>query len=99
MSYEDMLADPQSSFTALARHLQLDATPAQLELAVNRSSFDNLQHEETRAGFTEKPQQAERFFREGRSGQWREVLTPQQVERVVAAHREQMARFGYWPLG
>jgi len=98
MRYEDMLADSLSSFTALTRHLRLDATPDQVALAVNRSSFDNLQDEEERAGFRERPQQAERFFREGRIGQWREVLTPQQVERVVAAHREQMARFGYWPL-
>lgn len=99
MRYEDMLADPLSSFTALAQHLRLDATPAQLALAVERSSFENLQGEEERAGFVERPQQAERFFREGRVGQWREVLTQQQIERVVAAHREQMARFGYWPLG
>jgi Sulfotransferase domain len=99
MRYEDMLANPQASFGGLARHLQLDVTPDQLALAIERSSFDSLQDEEERAGFEEKPERAERFFREGRGGQWREVLTPQQVERVVATHREQMARFGYWPLG
>jgi len=37
------------------------------------------------------------FFREGRIGQWREVLTQQQIDLIVADHREQMARFGYWP--
>jgi len=99
MRYEDMLADPLASFGGLARHLQLDATPAQIALAIKHSSFDNLQDEEERVGFRERPQQAERFFREGRAGQWREVLTPQQVERVVATHSEQMERFGYWPLG
>jgi Sulfotransferase domain len=98
MRYEDMLADPLASFTALVRHLRLDATPAQIALAVDRSSFESLQDEEERAGFKERPQQAERFFREGRVGQWRDVLSQEQVERVVAAHREQMARFKYWPL-
>lgn len=98
MRYEDMLADTLSSFTALARHLRLDATSAQIALAVDRSSFENLQDEEERAGFRERPQQAERFFREGRVGQWREVLTQRQIERIVATHREQMARFSYWPL-
>lgn len=97
MRYEDMLADPLTSFAALARHLQLAATPDQLALAVERASFDKLQDEEAREGFQEKPEQAERFFREGRAGQWREVLTRDQVERVVAVHGEQMARFGYWP--
>jgi hypothetical protein len=98
MRYEDMLADPRSSFTGLARHLQLNATPDQIALAIERSSFDNLQDEEARTGFAERPKEADRFFREGRVGQWREVLTPQQVDRIAGAHREQMARFGYWPL-
>jgi hypothetical protein len=98
MRYEDMLADPLASFTALARHLRLDATPAQIDLAVDRSAFENLRNEEEREGFKERPQQAERFFREGRAGQWREVLMPQQIERVAETHREQMTRFGYWPL-
>ncbi|MFZ3358987.1 MAG: sulfotransferase domain-containing protein [Xanthobacteraceae bacterium] len=98
MRYEDMLADPLPSFTALARHLQLDATPEQIALAIDRASFENLQDEEARGGFGEKPQQAERFFREGRADQWREALTPRQVDSVVAAHREQMTRFGYWPF-
>ena len=98
MRYEDMLTDSLASFAALARHLRLDATPAQIALAVDRSSFEALQDEEERLGFKERPQQAERFFREGRVGQWRDVLSRQQIEHVVAAHREQMARFGYWPL-
>jgi hypothetical protein len=98
MRYEDMLADSLSSFTTLARHLRLDATAAQIALAVDRSSFESLQDEEEREGFKERPQQAERFFREGRIGQWREVLARQQIERIAATHREQMARFGYWPL-
>lgn len=97
MRYEDMLGDPLASFTALTRHLQLAATPHQIALAVERASFDKLQDEEAREGFKEKPELAERFFREGRAGQWREVLAPDQVGRVVAAHGEQMKRFGYWP--
>ena len=39
------------------------------------------------------------FFREGRAGQWKEVLTQAQVDRIVRDHGEQMARFGYLPLG
>jgi hypothetical protein len=36
------------------------------------------------------------FARAGR-GQWKDVLTPQQVQRIVDAHGEQMQRFGYLP--
>ena len=97
MRYEDMLSDPEKTFGALARHLLLDATPAQLAQAIDKSSFDKLQAQEEKAGFRERPKQAERFFREGRAEQWKSVLTPDQVNRIVSDHREQMARFGYLP--
>ncbi len=31
-------------------------------------------------------------------GQWKEVLTPAQIQRILDAHGEQMQRFGYLPL-
>jgi hypothetical protein len=50
-------------------------------------------------GFRERPPNADQnFFREGRAGQWKEVLTRAQIDRVVRDHGEQMQRFGYWPL-
>jgi hypothetical protein len=38
---------------------------------------------------------AERFFREGRAGQWRERLAPAQIECIVRDHGAQMKHFGY----
>jgi len=40
---------------------------------------------------------AKAFFREGKAGQWRKLLTPEQVKKMVDAHGEQMARYGYLP--
>ena len=95
MRYEDMLADPRKAFGGLARHLLLDCTPGQLAQAVESSSFEKLQEQENKEGFVEKPKVAERFFREGRTGQWKERLTPLQIERIIRDHSEQMKRFGY----
>jgi len=97
MRYEDMLAEPEKTFGALARHLLFAPTPGQLAEAIDHTSFDKLKDQEERGGFLERPKRAERFFREGRAGQWKEVLTPQQVDRIVKDHGEQMARFGYLP--
>ncbi len=97
MRYEDMLSGPQKTFGALARHLLLDVTPVQLDLAIERSSFANLKSKEDKEGFQEKSERAERFFREGRAGQWKEILTPAQIRRIVKEHSQQMARFGYLP--
>ncbi len=97
MRYEDMLAAPDKTFGGLARHLLLDASPAQLAVAIERSSFAKLRSQEEKDGFKEKSAKAERFFREGRANQWKELLTPHQIERIVNDHGNQMSRFGYLP--
>lgn len=98
MRYEDMLSDPVKIFGGLARHLLLNPTPEELRLAIERASFESVQAQEDAEGFHEKPKQAKRFFREGRAGQWKDVLSERQVARITEVHREQMERFGYWPL-
>ena len=95
MRYEDMLANPTAVFGELTRHLLLRPTPEQLEMAIQRSSFDELKKQEDEAGFREKPDSAPRFFRAGKSGEWRHKLTPDQVRQVVRDHSVQMKRFGY----
>jgi hypothetical protein len=97
MRYEDMLANPARTFGGLVRHLRLEATSEQVEDAIERSSFKRLRAQEDKEGFREKPKAAERFFREGRAGQWKDVLTRPQIERIIRDHGEQMARFDYLP--
>jgi Sulfotransferase domain len=96
MRYEDMLADPMKAFGALAQHLLLAPTRRQLKKAIELSSFARLQAQERGKGFRERPPAADAsFFREGRAGQWKEQLTPLQIDRIVRDHGEQMQRFGY----
>ena len=97
MRYEDMLSDPAKAFGGLARHLLLRPTADQLQTAIARSAFENLKKQEDVDGFREKPENAERFFREGKSGQWVEKLTRRQIRKIVRRHHEQMERFGYLP--
>jgi hypothetical protein len=37
------------------------------------------------------------FFRAGRTGDWRTALSGDQVARIVADHRDQMALLDYLP--
>ena len=95
--YEDMLEAPIKTFGGIATFLGLKPPRERLSKAIKLSSFKVLREQEKRQGFKERSTNAEFFFREGRSGQWRRLLSPEQVEACVAAHREQMARFGYLP--
>ena len=97
MRYEDMLATPERTFGELAHHLLLTPTPGQLAGAIDRSSFARLRAQEESEGFQERPSETDRFFREGRAGQWKDILTKKQVTRIVEDHGPQMARFGYLP--
>ena len=99
MRYEDMVAAPAVTFGKLARFLGVDPPVERLERAIDFSSFDQLKQIEAAKGFAERTEHQSTFFRSGRIGGWREELTPEQVRRVVAANREQMARFDYLPDG
>jgi Sulfotransferase domain len=98
LRYEDMLNDPEVWFRVLSSHI-FDPAPTreQVRLAIDRSSFRKLKAQEEKHGFLGQSLKGG-FFREGRAGQWKDVLTPQQIDRIIRDHREQMRRFGYLPI-
>ena len=96
--YEDMLERPRPTFSKVAKFLGVKPTVERLVRAIENSSFDKLKQQESQGGFVEKPRKAESFFRVGKANQWRGTLTKEQIDRVVEANREQMKKFGYWPL-
>ncbi len=98
LRYEDMLNNPIKTFGGLTQFLGLNPPRKRLERAIERASFKTLRRQEDEQGFKEKSPFAQKFFRDGRAGQWRELLTPAQIDKVANAHKEQMQRFGYWPL-
>jgi hypothetical protein len=97
MRYEDMSERPVETFGAAAAFLGLRPSRERLQRALQNSSFEELQKQERSHGFDERSEKTVQFFRQGTTGQWRDVLTPAQVERIAGAHEEQMRRFGYWP--
>ena len=96
--YEDMLSQPIKTFGKVAKFLGLSPSRARLKKAIANSSFRVLRKQEDEHGFRERSEHT-RFFRSGQAGQWRKVLTSEQVAAIVSAHREQMERFNYVPKG
>jgi len=97
--YEDLLNDADHWFTLITRHIFRGSIPTahQIRRAVERCSFRNLEAQEQSDGYVDRPRIVERFFWEGRAGQWKDALTRKQVDRIVDIHSEQMTRFGYLP--
>jgi hypothetical protein len=99
LRYEDLLEKPAKAFARVARLVGVHNDRGRIERAIAHAQFRNLAGMERRDGFVEAPITGKSFFRSGRANQWRDVLSRDQVGRVVGRHREQMARFRYVPAG
>ncbi len=95
LRYETMLAQPLETFTAVAAFLGMTQEPARIRRAIAFSSLRELQRQESQDGFREASAPHRAFFRKGKAGSWREVLTDAQVRRMIEDHRTVMQRFGY----
>ena len=97
MRYEDMLNKPIKTFGNMAQFLGLKPSKQRLQKAIRFSSFDTLKKQEKEKGFKEQSNQNTRFFRSGKSGQWKKTLSDKQVSRIVESHSPLMKEFGYLP--
>jgi hypothetical protein len=95
MRYEDMLVRPLETFGGAVAYAGLSHDPSKIEKALQFSEFEVLQAQEKENGFMEKAPVDDLFFRNGRAGQWRDRLTPAQVDRIIKDHGDVMRRFGY----
>jgi hypothetical protein len=98
LRYEDMIDRPLDAFSAFLRHAAVSATPEQIQRALDLSNFPRLQEQESTIGFDKRlSERGRQFFRVGKSGQWRDGLSPAQIDRIVKDHGKMMERFGYLP--
>jgi len=94
--YEDLLDKAIKTFRRAASIVGINDSGL-IKQALRKSSFDEMRRQETKSGFVERIGESSLFFREGRKDQWRQQLTPEQVERVIDKNRVQMERFKYIP--
>ncbi len=99
MRYEDMQRDPLTTFTQTIRFLDREDTPEQIKRAIQFSTFTALQQQERSQGFWEKLVGSKPFFRQGQVGRGREILSADQIERILADHHEVMSCYGYLDQG
>lgn len=96
LRYEDLRADTAAVFGRVVSFLGLPSAPKEVERAVRHADFRELQRQETEKGFRERQAGSMApFFRAGRAGGWRDVLTREQVAAIEEAHGAVMAEFGY----
>ena len=95
LRYEDLTTSPNKAFTSVLDFLKLPKERERLKRAIKHSSFKMLAGQERQAGFIERPQNAERFFRKGKVGSWRNELSAEHVDLIVRCHKDMMIEQGY----
>ncbi len=95
LRYEDLLADPEGSFTKIVRHVGAPVEPDALRLSLQFSSFNALSAQEAETGFDERGPKQSRFFRRGGAGNWQEELDPELADKIRKDHGAVMKQYGY----
>lgn len=78
--YDDLTADPVGTVRAAVDRLGLGLVP---KIGVSVPTFGELK------------ERYPSFFREGRSGDWKDYFTPRQEQLFLEKHREMMGRLGF----
>lgn len=92
LKYEDMKADPETTFKRLLEAFYPKVNLPRLRKAIRLCNMENLKKQEAKEGFIEAGKQ-DQFFGQGRG--WQNELTDEQVRRIEADHGEVMQKLGY----
>ena len=77
------------------KFLRLPKDTPRLKRAIRHSSFQVVSQQETKKGFAEQSRAGHKFFRQGKVGSYRRVLSDDQIAKVIDNHGELMVERGY----
>lgn len=95
ISFEQIIENAHEVFRSLLTQLNISCSEEDFSKALNLCSFSNLTRLEAEWGFPEKPIKSVVFFRNGKSGDYLNYLSKEQVEIIMNTHSETMKNFGY----
>lgn len=94
--YEDLRKDPLTQFTRLFSALGMSFSKEQLQIAIEQSSFNNLQKQEMNSGFRERLDKSTApFFRKGVVGSGKTEIAPELQDKLMIGCQSVMVQLGY----
>ena len=104
IKYENLINTPNSEFKKIANYLEklfkTKFTNAQIEKAINSSSFDKLQKMEEKKGFIESMENKQtgeknKFFYLGPKNDWTKILDKEIADEISSRFEPEMKELGY----
>jgi len=98
--YEDMTENNDTmtaGFMEMLEHVGMEVNEAVARRVVEMTTLDKLEEAEKKTGFSERLSPTN-FFKPDGKDEWKNHLSPYQVDKIVRGAYEQMLRFGYVPM-
>lgn len=95
IKYEDLIENTEKEFKRIISFIYGEVNEEKLKKAVSFSSFNQLKKQEKETSFRERPVNSKMFFRKGKSGAWKDELTPPQIKAIESAHSKVMQELSY----
>ena len=90
-----MVRNPIKTFGRFSQFLGLPKNPERLRRAIKNSSFDEVSKQEIVTGFSERSRPDQKFFRSGKVGGYKSILSEAQITKIINAHGELLFEKGY----
>ncbi|MCD0486924.1 sulfotransferase domain-containing protein [Pedobacter sp. MC2016-14] len=94
IKYEDLIKDSLTEFGKIIQYAELGYDQKAIEKAIVQTSFKNLQEKEKKEKFKMTPK-VDTFFRQGKSGQWRNEITQAQAQQIIDVNYDTLLKFNY----
>jgi estrone sulfotransferase len=95
IKYEDMLANTDEILRRIAKFSGLYWSEDEVNLAIQKSSFNNMREIEETKGFPKENKFAGSFIRKGKSGTWHDVFGSKEKEVFKRFHNSALVSLGY----
>ena len=99
VKYENMVNDPINTFTKIILYLNkiygLKVEEKKIIKCTEKTKFEILQNLEKKEGFKEKSNNVKNFFREGKVGEWKDVLNEELRNNIEKNFFKEMQELGY----
>ena len=96
LKYENLLHDGFSEFSKFVNYLELTYSKIEIEEAIEKCAFKNIQQLEKSIRFKELPRVGKDvFFRSGKTGGWRHELNNQLVQKIIDCNYETLVKYNY----
>ncbi len=99
LRYEDLVNNTEKTLYLLVefltKHLDFSINVEKFNNSIKSVSFKKLKNMEQEKGFNEKSKKTKNFFRKGKTDEWNNLLTTDQISKIIKNFKKEMTYLNY----